>query len=89
MHLHTSASECFKDKNISPDELVKAALAKNLDCVAVTDHNSGKMIDEIKTAAEGTGLTVFPGVEITCDTSKIHLIVLFDTFKSSEDIQVF
>jgi ABC-type Mn2+/Zn2+ transport system ATPase subunit len=89
LHLHTTASECFKDKNITPKDWVNEAIAKNLDCVAVTDHNSGKMIDEIKTAAEGTGLTVFPGVEITCDTSKIHFLVLLDPSKSSEDIQVF
>ena len=88
-HLHTSGSECFEDKTITADEWVKEAINKELDCVAVTDHNTGSNIDEIIERAKETSLTVFPGVEITCDTSKIHLLILFDVNKGSQDVNDF
>ncbi|WP_318617635.1 TrlF family AAA-like ATPase [Sporosarcina sp. YIM B06819] len=89
LHLHTPESKCFPDKRVSAEDWVQACLDKGLEVVAVTDHNSGNYIDEIIEAAKGTKLTVFPGVEITCDTSKVHLLILFDKDKRSRDINGF
>lgn len=89
LHLHTTASLCFHDNSVTAEEWVKRAIEQGLDCVAITDHNTGIGVDEIKKAAEGTGLVVFPGVEITCDSSKIHLLILFDLKKTSADIRDF
>ncbi len=88
-HVHTTSSICFEDKTITAEKWVANAIEKGLNCVAVTDHNSSLSIDKIKKAAEGTSLTVFPGVELTCDTSKIHLLVLFDVNKTSNDVNYF
>ena len=52
-HLHTPASQCFKDKNVTPEMWVQACLDQKLDCVAVTDHNTHAWVDAVKTAAEG------------------------------------
>jgi PHP family Zn ribbon phosphoesterase len=68
---------------------VERAIEQGLNCVAVTDHNTGASIDEIKEAAKDTALTVFPGVEITCDASKVHLLIIFDTTKTTADIRDF
>ncbi len=89
LHLHTPASTCFRDQAVSPEQWVKRAIEAGLDCVAVTDHNTGAFIDVIKEAAEGTGLTVFPGTEITCSDRKIHLLVLFNVDKTRADIEDF
>lgn len=89
LHLHTPASQCFLDKNVTPEQWVNTCLMAGLNCVAVTDHNTGGWIDRLKTAAEGTGLTIFPGVEITCDTSKIHLLLIFDSCKTTQDVEDF
>ena len=88
-HLHTPASECFEDKSITPEQWVQACCGAGLQCVAVTDHNTGAWVDCIKQAAEGKALIVFPGVEITCDTSKIHLLILFEVDKTTEYINDF
>lgn len=88
-HLHTPASECFLDRTVTPEAWVQACLDAGLQCVAVTDHNTGAWIDSIKDAAKGKSLTVFPGVEITCDTSKIHLLVIFDESKTTQNIEDF
>src|SRR4030042_2190296 len=89
LHLHTIASLCFEDKAVTAQQWVDKAIKEGLNCVAVTDHNSGPSIDKIKMAAAGTELLVFPGVELTCDASKIHLLVLFDISKTSVDIRDF
>jgi energy-coupling factor transporter ATP-binding protein EcfA2 len=89
LHLHTTASDCFKDQKVSSKEWVDRALEQGLECVAVTDHNTAGGVDEIIAAAEGTSLKVFPGVEVTCDTSKIHLLVLFNISKRAIDVEDF
>lgn len=89
LHLHTIESICFRDHNVTPEQWVQRAIDQGLNCVAVTDHNSGNSIDVIKNAAANTNLIVFPGVEITCDTSKIHLLIIFDVSKTSADVNDF
>ncbi|MBL4933044.1 TrlF family AAA-like ATPase [Clostridium paridis] len=77
-HLHTPASECFTDKSITPEQFIEKVIERGLDCISVTDHNSVEWIDKIRNEGNEKGITVFPGVEITCSDSKIHLLVLFD-----------
>lgn len=89
LHLHTPTSKCFEDKTVTPEQWVDKAIEKGLNCVAVTDHNTGEWIDKIKLAAQDKNLIIFPGVEITCDTSKVHLLILFDTTKTTNDINDF
>lgn len=89
LHLHTTASECFADREVTPDQWVDRAIEQGLHCVAVTDHNTPLGIKEIQEAAKDKPLTIFPGVEITCDPSKVHLLILFDPSKGEEEIKSF
>lgn len=89
LHLHTPASKCFLDQQVTPQEWVEACLKAGLNCVAVTDHNTGAWIDQIKEVAKDIELVVFPGVEITCDTSKIHLLIIFDESKTTQYVEDF
>ena len=43
-HTHTPKSMDFKDKDMSPESWLKAFMKKEIDCVAITDHNSGEWI---------------------------------------------
>lgn len=88
-HLHTPASKCFNDKTVTPEMWVQACLDQQLDCVAVTDHNTNGWIDSVKAAAQGKSLTIFPGVELTCDSSKVHLLIIFDKSKTGQDVYDF
>ncbi|MFK5976718.1 MAG: PHP domain-containing protein [Sulfurovum sp.] len=88
-HLHTTASDCFEDKNVTAKQWVDRAIEQGLNCVAITDHNTGGGIDAIQEVARDTNLTIFPAVEITCDTSKVHLLILFDIDKTSTDVEDF
>lgn len=86
LHLHTTASRCFQDREVTAQQWLDRAIEQGLDCVAVTDHNSPNGIEAIQEVAKGTNLTIFPGVEITCDTSKVHLLVLLDPSKKADDV---
>lgn len=75
LHTHTPASYDFTDKTASAADWVTASRAAGLDAVAVTDHNTHRWIAEVQKAAEGTGLVIFPGAEITVDGG-IHLLAI-------------
>lgn len=89
LHLHTTASECFADREVTPEQWVNRAIEQGLHCVAVTDHNTPLGIKAIQEAAKDKPLTIFPGVEITCDPSKVHLLILFDPTKGEDEIKSF
>lgn len=88
LHIHTPASHDFHDTSITAKDIVDKALAEGLHAVAITDHNTGSFIDEVKIAARNTPLVVFPGVEITCIGGKsgIHVIAIFDPSKDSSHV---
>ena len=49
---------------------------KKPECIAITDHNDYRGIDEIKQLCEENDIIAFPGVELSCDSSKVHLLIL-------------
>src|SRR5215510_10034121 len=75
LHAHTVAS----DGLLSPAELVGLALARGLDALAVTDHDSTEGVGAAVAAATATGLTVVPGVEMSSDLDEgeCHLLGYF------------
>lgn len=92
LHVHTPASrEDYRGQNTTAEDIVNAAIAKDLSAIAITDHQTGEWIDSIKTAAEGKNLTVFPGVELKVNGGQngIHLIVLFDVDKTTQHVTQF
>ena len=46
-HTHTPASVDFSDRELEPEDWLKAFMEKEIDCVAITDHNSGEWIDRL------------------------------------------
>jgi ABC-type lipoprotein export system ATPase subunit len=101
-HNHTPASNDFgkgdlTHKAITPENWLLMYMRAGLDCVAITDHNSGVWIDKLKTALaemeiaepkpEGyRKLHLFPGVEISA-TGNIHILALFDPSAGTAEIQ--
>jgi predicted metal-dependent phosphoesterase TrpH len=77
LHTHSSVS----DGTETPAELVAAAVAAGLGTVALTDHDSTSGWQSAFGAAEGTGLTVIPGMEFSTrfGWKSVHLLAyLFD-----------
>ncbi len=91
-HVHTPVSRCHEDNmypelqhRTTPEEIVKAAVASGLHAMAITDHNSAANVRPIQDAARGTGLLIFPGLEIT--TQGGHLLAVFDPDTPVEHIE--
>jgi len=61
LHCHSFYS---KDALSSPEKLLKTALKKGLDGIAITDHNTTKAWPEAKNLAEKMGLKIVFGEEI-------------------------
>jgi predicted metal-dependent phosphoesterase TrpH len=77
LHTHSSVS----DGTETPTQLVRAAVAAGLTTVALTDHDSTAGWVEALAAAEGTGLTVLPGMELSTNygPASVHMLAyLFD-----------
>ncbi|MDD9998654.1 MAG: AAA family ATPase [Rhodospirillaceae bacterium] len=100
-HTHTPASHDYgkgtrqaKHKQIMPEDWLRRFMQADVDCVAVTDHNSGEWIDQLKetleamqaSGAEGfRPLHLFPGVEVTANGG-IHILAVFGPDKTGSDI---
>jgi hypothetical protein len=88
LHTHTPASQCYEYRDHTAERIVRTAMGKGLDAIAVTDHNTAAWIDRMKAAAEGTSLVVLPGVEISTHEG-YHVVALFDTDVGQADVENF
>lgn len=75
LHVHSSVS----DGTFSPAEVTALALETGLRAYALTDHDSIDGIGEAMQAAEGTGLKVIPGTELSSiyEGTEIHILGLY------------
>jgi hypothetical protein len=99
-HTHTPASRdtpwYMQNLTPTPQDWLLRYMAAEIDCVAVTDHNSGAWVDTLKTAyaqmkvqpqpPDGfRELTLFPGVEISVQGG-VHVLAVFAPSATTSDI---
>lgn len=98
-HNHTPKSTDYgrgdeTAKSISCQDWLLEYMRKEIDCIAVTDHNTGAWIDDLKKAYEEMKenqlegfreLYIFPGVEISVQGG-VHLLAILDLNASTEDV---
>ena len=102
-HTHTPASDDFlqgcgpqEKSTVTPEFWLRKFMEKGIDCVAITDHNSGAWIDKLKRALTRLvedenkpewfhPIHLFPGVEIST-SGGAHLLAIFDPEKNSSDV---
>ena len=100
-HTHTPASVDYGKgpdqaslRQITPTDWLLDFMRAEVDCVAVTDHNSGEWVDRLKQALheleqgqhpDFRPLHLFPGVEVTANGG-IHVLGVLDTDSASVDI---
>ena len=79
LHIHTCLSPCA-DLSMSPRGIAARSKARSLELIAVCDHNSAENVLAVRRAAEGVGVEVLGGMEITT-AEEVHLLALFDRFQ--------
>jgi predicted metal-dependent phosphoesterase TrpH len=72
LHTHSLHS----DGTHTPTMIVERALHRGLAALALTDHDSVDGLDEARARAEGTGLEVISGVELSAHDGSIEVHVL-------------
>ena len=101
-HTHTPASDDYGKgptqaslKRTAPRDWLLGFMRAGVDCVAVTDHNSGEWIDKLQAAlveleqelrADFRPLYLFPGVELSVNGG-FHLLVIFDRKATGHDVR--
>jgi DNA repair ATPase RecN len=100
-HTHTPASADYGKgtdqaalREIPTEDWLLAHMRAKVDCVAVTDHNTGDWIDQLKDALrklesdmrpDFRPLCLFPGVEITANGG-VHVLAILDPSKTGTDV---
>lgn len=74
LHCHTKLS----DGSVGIDEIISIAKKSNLDCIAITDHDTLAGTERAKVIGERQGLKVIPGVELSAydykRKRKVHIL---------------
>lgn len=79
LHIHTCLSPCA-ELDMHPSAIVRKALEKKIDVIAICDHNSSENVGYVMNAAKGTNLVVLPGMEVT-SKEEVHTIAIFNTLE--------
>ncbi|MEN4691285.1 anti-phage protein Ppl [Pantoea agglomerans] len=98
-HNHTPASNDYRMPGITDREWLLAYMRQQVDCVIISDHNTGARIDQLKNelqqmardaqTADVSGyrpLTLFPGVELTA-TGNVHILAVLHTDCNGADVE--
>ena len=102
-HAHTPASsgdygkeqDQPQHRKCTPKEWLLDYMVAGIDCVAITDHNTGMWIDQLKEALEELEnekpetfreLHLFPGMEISVHGG-IHVLAILAPSKTASDLQ--
>lgn len=75
LHIHSCLSPCG-DEDMLPSNIVGMAALKELDVIAVTDHNTCGNCPAVMKLAEAYGVTAIPGMELTTE-EEVHVLCLF------------
>ena len=82
LHMHSY----YSDGTMSPREIVEDAKKRNVQLIAITDHNVLDSYTELKEAAEEFGIKVIRGVEIDARFEDIVVHILEYNFDDNEKL---
>ncbi len=85
LHIHTALSPCA-DILMSPNNILNMAFLKELNIIAITDHNSTLQLEAIKELKDSYEMLIVPGAEIEVK-EKYHVVCLFKTFDIASKFQ--
>lgn len=85
MHVHSVLSPCG-GLDMSPVNIIRQAVRKKIDVIAVTDHNSTRHCRLAQQIGEQYGITVIAGAEINT-REEIHCLTFFENIPSAELFQ--
>lgn len=85
LHIHTILSPCGS-LEMSPRQIVKAAIENRIDIIGITDHNTTRQCRTVVSEALKAGITVYCGTEITTK-EEVHCLAFFEDFEELDLFQ--
>ncbi len=79
-HIHSALSPCADD-DMTPNNIVNMALLKELDAIAITDHNCISNLEAFSQLIKDLPILFIPGIEVQTKED-IHVICLFESMES-------
>jgi len=85
LHSHSTAS----DGMLSPTELIQYAKEKDLEAIALTDHDTSEGVEEAIKAGKECDIEVVPGIEISAEYPEhtMHILGYYIDFKDQTFIK--
>lgn len=87
LHIHSVLSAC-SSLSMSPSRIIEEALKKDLDIIAITDHNSAMNCRTASEIGKEKNILVIPGMEVTV-LEEFHVVVLFPDIEKAETFSEF
>lgn len=84
LHIHSCLSPCAEDE-MTVNNIVNMSLVKDLDVIAICDHNSTKQLATFKRVSEGK-IKVLYGVEIQT-IEEVHVLGYFSRYEDTIGLQ--
>lgn len=85
LHVHTVLSPCG-DLEMSPQNIIAAALKKKIDIIGITDHNTTRHCGLMQKLGSENGIFILAGVEVTTK-EEVHCLTFFDKTESLGEFQ--
>lgn len=87
-HIHST----YSDGEYTPREVLMLSKKKNVDIIALTDHNNTRGLNEAILAGKELGIKVIPGVELSTryNNARVHVLGYFkdDSYKNELLVEV-
>ena len=80
LHVHSCLSPCG-DSLMTPNNIVGMAFIKQLDAIAVCDHNCARNLPAVKEVADMMNVLLLPGMELTT-REEAHMLCYFRTVEA-------
>ncbi len=80
LHIHSCLSPCG-DALMTPNNIVGMAYIKQLDAIAVCDHNTAENLPAMQEVADMMGVLLLPGMELTT-REEAHMLAYFPDVES-------
>lgn len=85
LHIHSCLSPCT-ELDMSPKRILRAAINKGLDILAICDHNSTANSSAVMKAAKTLDIHIIPGMEVSSE-EEVHVLALFDDILNALELQ--
>lgn len=85
LHIHSVLSPCAEG-DMTPNNIVNMAWLKELDIIAVTDHNAAENCSAVLNCAKKRGILAVPGMEVET-REEVHILCLLPDLKAASEMQ--